>query len=80
MPEARRWCSGVTSVSQLGQSHPVGAGWYLSSPTFPPDPTTVYEVKLLAYNQHGDGNATARFVSLRGASERTGEGRGWVWG
>ncbi|XP_058150337.1 LOW QUALITY PROTEIN: immunoglobulin superfamily DCC subclass member 3 [Dasypus novemcinctus] len=35
------------------------------------DPTVVYEVKLLAYNQHGDGNATVRFVSLRGASERT---------
>ncbi|XP_074150902.1 immunoglobulin superfamily DCC subclass member 3 isoform X1 [Sminthopsis crassicaudata] len=37
------------------------------------DPTEVYEVKLLAYNQHGDGNATVRFVSLRGASERTGK-------
>lgn len=36
------------------------------------DPSTVYEVKLLAYNQHGDGNATVRFVSLKGASERTG--------
>nr|XP_045016544.1 immunoglobulin superfamily DCC subclass member 3 [Jaculus jaculus] len=35
------------------------------------DPSAVYEVKLLAYNQHGDGNATVRFVSLRGASERT---------
>ncbi|XP_036592918.1 immunoglobulin superfamily DCC subclass member 3 [Trichosurus vulpecula] len=35
------------------------------------DPTEVYEVKLLAYNQHGDGNATVRFVSLRGTSERT---------
>ncbi|XP_044516052.1 immunoglobulin superfamily DCC subclass member 3 [Gracilinanus agilis] len=35
------------------------------------DPTEVYEVKLQAYNQHGDGNATVRFVSLRGASERT---------
>ncbi|KAM9183526.1 immunoglobulin superfamily DCC subclass member 3 [Dugong dugon] len=35
------------------------------------DPTVVYEVKLLAYNQHGEGNATVRFVSLRGASERT---------
>ncbi|XP_055983927.1 immunoglobulin superfamily DCC subclass member 3 [Sorex fumeus] len=35
------------------------------------DPSTVYEVKLLAYNQHGDGNATVHFVSLRGASERT---------
>ncbi|KAI4582839.1 hypothetical protein MJG53_008052 [Ovis ammon polii x Ovis aries] len=35
------------------------------------DPTAVYEVKLLAYNQHGDGNATVRFVSLRGAAERT---------
>ncbi|XP_036048961.1 immunoglobulin superfamily DCC subclass member 3 isoform X1 [Onychomys torridus] len=35
------------------------------------DPSTVYEVKLLAYNQHGDGNATVRFVSLKGASERT---------
>lgn len=53
------------------------AWWSLSSPVFPPDPTTMYEVKLLAYNQHGDGNATARFVSLRGASERTGEGWGW---
>ncbi|XP_056870660.1 immunoglobulin superfamily DCC subclass member 3 [Takifugu flavidus] len=29
------------------------------------DPSLVYEVKLLAYNQHGDGNATERFVSLR---------------
>nr|XP_040132243.1 immunoglobulin superfamily DCC subclass member 3 isoform X3 [Ictidomys tridecemlineatus] len=36
------------------------------------DPRVVYEVKLLAYNQHGDSNATVRFVSLRGASERTG--------
>ncbi|KAG8506206.1 Immunoglobulin superfamily DCC subclass member 3 [Galemys pyrenaicus] len=35
------------------------------------DPAAVYEVKLLAYNQHGEGNATVRFVSLRGASERT---------
>lgn len=35
------------------------------------DPSTVYEVKLLAYNQHGDGNATVRFVSLRGGSDRT---------
>ncbi|KAF6130471.1 immunoglobulin superfamily DCC subclass member 3 [Phyllostomus discolor] len=35
------------------------------------DPSVVYEVKLLAYNQHGDGNATVRFVSLRGVSERT---------
>ncbi|XP_013374500.1 PREDICTED: immunoglobulin superfamily DCC subclass member 3, partial [Chinchilla lanigera] len=35
------------------------------------DPSAVYEVKLLAYNQHGDGNATVRFVSLRGASDKT---------
>nr|KAF6392228.1 immunoglobulin superfamily DCC subclass member 3 [Pipistrellus kuhlii] len=35
------------------------------------DPSAVYEVKLLAYNQHGEGNATVRFVSLRGAAERT---------
>ncbi|EHA98475.1 Immunoglobulin superfamily DCC subclass member 3, partial [Heterocephalus glaber] len=35
------------------------------------DPSAVYEVKLLAYNQHGDGNATVRFVSLRGALDRT---------
>uniref|UniRef100_A0A452QLD3 Immunoglobulin superfamily DCC subclass member 3 n=1 Tax=Ursus americanus TaxID=9643 RepID=A0A452QLD3_URSAM len=35
------------------------------------EPAAVYEVKLLAYNQHGEGNATVRFVSLRGASERT---------
>uniref|UniRef100_H0V8H7 Immunoglobulin superfamily DCC subclass member 3 n=1 Tax=Cavia porcellus TaxID=10141 RepID=H0V8H7_CAVPO len=36
------------------------------------DPSAVYEVKLLAYNQHGDSNATVRLVSLRGASDRTG--------
>lgn len=53
-----------------------GLGQWLSHPAFSPDPTAVYEVKLLAYNQHGDGNATVRFVSLRGASERTGEGCG----
>uniref|UniRef100_A0A3Q3E8A6 Immunoglobulin superfamily DCC subclass member 3 n=1 Tax=Labrus bergylta TaxID=56723 RepID=A0A3Q3E8A6_9LABR len=29
------------------------------------DPSLVYEIKLIAYNQHGDGNATVRFVSLR---------------
>lgn len=56
----------------------LGLGWSLSNLPLPPDPTAVYEVKLLAYNQHGDGNATVRFVSLRGAAERTGEG--WVWG
>ena len=53
------------------------AGHSAALPAFPLDPTAVYEVKLLAYNQHGDGNATVRFVSLRGASERTGEGWGW---
>ncbi|XP_042333477.1 LOW QUALITY PROTEIN: immunoglobulin superfamily DCC subclass member 3 [Sceloporus undulatus] len=36
------------------------------------DASVVYEVKLLAYNQHGDGNATVRFVSLRETVERTG--------
>lgn len=72
LPGPRR----VTSVSPPGQSCLVGAGWPLSSPAFSPDPTAVYEVKLLAYNQHGDGNATIRFVSLRGASERTGESGG----
>ncbi|KPP73110.1 Immunoglobulin superfamily DCC subclass member 3-like [Scleropages formosus] len=29
----------------------------------------VYEVKLLAFNQHGDGNATVRFVSLKEPAE-----------
>ncbi|KAM9366485.1 LOW QUALITY PROTEIN: immunoglobulin superfamily DCC subclass member 3 [Symphorus nematophorus] len=37
------------------------------------DPTLVYELKLLAYNQHGDGNATVRFVSLREAVEKSGD-------
>ncbi|XP_061451620.1 immunoglobulin superfamily DCC subclass member 3 [Rhineura floridana] len=36
------------------------------------DPSVVYEVKLLAYNQHGDGNSTVRFVSLRETVEKTG--------
>ncbi|KAG8440763.1 hypothetical protein GDO86_006486 [Hymenochirus boettgeri] len=35
------------------------------------DPLVVYEVKLLAFNQHGDGNSTIRFVSLKEASART---------
>ncbi|KAF7664415.1 hypothetical protein LDENG_00177880 [Lucifuga dentata] len=35
------------------------------------DPSLVYEIKLLAYNQHGDGNATIRFVSLREAVEKS---------
>ncbi|XP_013881640.1 immunoglobulin superfamily DCC subclass member 3 [Austrofundulus limnaeus] len=35
------------------------------------DSSLVYEIKLLAYNQHGDGNATTRFVSLREALEKS---------
>lgn len=35
------------------------------------DSSLVYEIKLLAYNQHGDGNATVRFVSLREALEKS---------
>uniref|UniRef100_I3JG88 Immunoglobulin superfamily DCC subclass member 3 n=1 Tax=Oreochromis niloticus TaxID=8128 RepID=I3JG88_ORENI len=31
------------------------------------DSSLVYEIKLIAHNQHGDGNATIRFVSLREA-------------
>lgn len=52
----------------------VGPGRFPQHLPLPLDPiTAVYEVKLLAYNQHGDGNATVRSqVSLRGAAERTG--------
>ncbi|XP_061078567.1 immunoglobulin superfamily DCC subclass member 3-like isoform X2 [Conger conger] len=35
------------------------------------DPALVYEVKVLAFNQHGDGNATLRFISLKEAMERS---------
>ncbi|XP_045888878.1 immunoglobulin superfamily DCC subclass member 3 [Micropterus dolomieu] len=35
------------------------------------DPALVYEIKLLAYNQHGDGNSTVRIVSLREAVEKS---------
>ena len=75
------WCQEVVHRGLL-QFSPGTAAWWgrgrsLSILAFPPDPTAVYEVKLPAYNQHGDGNATVRFVSLRGASERTGEGWGW---
>ncbi|XP_028979978.2 immunoglobulin superfamily DCC subclass member 3 isoform X2 [Esox lucius] len=35
------------------------------------DPTLVYEIKVLAFNQHGDGNATVRFVSLKEAVEKS---------
>ncbi|KAM4039894.1 immunoglobulin superfamily DCC subclass member 3 isoform 2-T2 [Anomaloglossus baeobatrachus] len=37
------------------------------------DPLVVYEVKLLAFNQHGDGNSTVRFVSLKEAPARAGD-------
>lgn len=78
VPGARRWGAGVPSVPCWDRApHWWLAGLSAAFPAFPPDPTAVYEVKLLAYNQHGDGNATVRFVSLRGASERTGEGCVW---
>ncbi|XP_026864749.2 immunoglobulin superfamily DCC subclass member 3 [Electrophorus electricus] len=35
------------------------------------DPAVVYEIKVLAFNQHGDGNATLRFVSLKEAVEKS---------
>ncbi|KAG7266051.1 hypothetical protein CRUP_022507, partial [Coryphaenoides rupestris] len=35
------------------------------------DPSLVYEIKLLAFNQHGDSNATVRFVSLREMVEKS---------
>lgn len=35
------------------------------------DPMIAYEVKLLAFNCHGDGNSTVRFVTLRDATERS---------
>ncbi|XP_008308322.2 immunoglobulin superfamily DCC subclass member 3 isoform X2 [Cynoglossus semilaevis] len=35
------------------------------------DSTQVYEIKLLAFNQQGDGNTTVRFVSLREAVEKS---------
>ncbi|KAJ3593904.1 hypothetical protein NHX12_006237 [Muraenolepis orangiensis] len=35
------------------------------------DPSLVYEIKLLAFNQHGDSNATVRFVSLRETVEKS---------
>ncbi|XP_041035632.1 immunoglobulin superfamily DCC subclass member 3-like [Carcharodon carcharias] len=33
------------------------------------EPSALYELKLLAFNQHGDGNTTGRFVSLRDSTE-----------
>ncbi|XP_026793262.3 immunoglobulin superfamily DCC subclass member 3 [Pangasianodon hypophthalmus] len=35
------------------------------------DPAAVYEIKVLAFNQYGDGNATLRFVSLKEAVEKS---------
>ncbi|XP_022523870.2 immunoglobulin superfamily DCC subclass member 3 [Astyanax mexicanus] len=35
------------------------------------DPSMVYEIKVLAFNQHGDGNATLRFVSLKEPVEKS---------
>lgn len=67
------WVPGAVSHPLQDKVAWQGRGHY-SVALLPADPSTVYEVKLLAYNQHGDGNATVRFVSLKGASERTGEG------
>uniref|UniRef100_A0A672ML38 Immunoglobulin superfamily DCC subclass member 3 n=1 Tax=Sinocyclocheilus grahami TaxID=75366 RepID=A0A672ML38_SINGR len=36
------------------------------------DASFVYEIKILAFNQHGEGNATLRFVSLKEAVEKSG--------
>lgn len=48
--------------------------YYLNlSCLFCSDSALVYEIKLVAYNQHGDGNATMRFVSLREVLEKSGE-------
>ncbi|KAM9494436.1 immunoglobulin superfamily DCC subclass member 3 [Clarias gariepinus] len=35
------------------------------------DPAAVYEIKVLAFNQYGDGNATLRFVSLKESVEKS---------
>ncbi|XP_016093022.1 immunoglobulin superfamily DCC subclass member 3-like [Sinocyclocheilus grahami] len=35
------------------------------------DPSFVYEIKILAFNQHGEGNATLRFVSLKETVEKS---------
>lgn len=79
------WCQEVGRRGPLyfpgATKRQLGAGAVTEHSTaFPSDPTSVYEVKLLAYNQHGEGNATVRFVSLRGASERTGRRWGGVVG
>ncbi|XP_067832113.1 immunoglobulin superfamily DCC subclass member 3-like [Heptranchias perlo] len=34
------------------------------------EPSALYEIKMLAFNQHGDGNSTGRFVSLRDTTEK----------
>ncbi|KAF5904399.1 Immunoglobulin superfamily DCC subclass member 3, partial [Clarias magur] len=35
------------------------------------DPAAVYEIKVIAFNQYGDGNATLRFVSLKESVEKS---------
>uniref|UniRef100_UPI00398F499B immunoglobulin superfamily DCC subclass member 3-like n=1 Tax=Pristiophorus japonicus TaxID=55135 RepID=UPI00398F499B len=34
------------------------------------EPSALYEIKLLAFNQHGEGNSTGRFVSLRESAQK----------
>ncbi|XP_067883719.1 immunoglobulin superfamily DCC subclass member 3-like, partial [Heterodontus francisci] len=36
------------------------------------EPSSLYEITMLAFNQHGDGNSTGRFVSLRDSTEKPG--------
>lgn len=73
MPGASRRFPGPSLQFTLETPLPGGAWASLSNLPLPPDPTAVYEVKLLAYNQHGTAMLAVRFVSLRGAAERTGE-------
>ncbi|MGH0140884.1 UNVERIFIED_CONTAM: hypothetical protein FKN15_049138 [Acipenser sinensis] len=65
----------ITQVDLL--SHPSTSPSSVSTGALAPlnitqlDPSVVYEVKLLAFNQHGEGNSSVRFVSLRDTVERS---------
>lgn len=73
------WAVLSQPVRCLGAARDITKGTLLNatdSPSrsgVPADPSLVYEVKLLAYNQHGESNSTLRFVSLREAVEKSGD-------
>ncbi|XP_072404926.1 immunoglobulin superfamily DCC subclass member 3-like isoform X3 [Chiloscyllium punctatum] len=56
----------IKSYSPVGASSP---SHLVTATTAGQEPSALYEIKMSAFNQHGDGNSTERYVSLRENTE-----------